>query len=266
MLEADVAFDEQPEAAAAGLVEADRRAALVEPALQEDEARVEVVAEAGKLETLVEPDLLVREVDAAVRHILLEQRPEDAARDAADEVVAVEEDAAVDREVANPCGSAGVSRDGPARDPPRLGGDSRSRARSISIALARNDATTLKSDSSSWLKATARSLSTTSTPTSSPSAIAGTARRLSTPSSPGSGTSRPGPIPSSANDLRTLVEYLRIWRKLPTRIAAARAAAIPIVPSPTRTSDPTPSAVYPWLAIVKRRSPDSSRSRRSEYE
>src|SRR6185369_3507981 len=112
LIEAEVAFDEQAEAAAAGLVEANGRAALVEPALQEDEARVEVVAEAGKLETWVEPDLFVREVDASVGEMLLEQRPEDAPRDAADEVVAVKEDAAVDREVPHPRGGALVRGDG----------------------------------------------------------------------------------------------------------------------------------------------------------
>ena len=47
VVEVDGAFDDEAEASAAGLFDADRRVALVEAALEEDEARVEVVAEAG---------------------------------------------------------------------------------------------------------------------------------------------------------------------------------------------------------------------------
>ena len=56
-----------PEAAAAGLLDPDRRAALVEAALEQDEPALEVVAELGQLERRVEPDLLVGELDASFR-------------------------------------------------------------------------------------------------------------------------------------------------------------------------------------------------------
>ena len=58
--------------------------------------------------------------------------------------------------------------------------------------------------------------------------------------------------------------YFTIWRTLLIRIVVARAAAAPMIPSPSATSDPTPSAGYPWLAIVNSCRPSSSSSRRSE--
>src|SRR5689334_20919320 len=90
--------DEQPEAAAPGLLDPHRRVALLEPALQEDEPALEVVAQLGQLEARVEPHLLVGELVAPVPGVVAEQRPEDPAGHALDEVVAVEERAAVDRE------------------------------------------------------------------------------------------------------------------------------------------------------------------------
>ena len=121
---------------------------------------VEVVAKAGQLEARVEPHFLVREVDSARGDVLLEQRPQDAARDAADEVIAVEEDAAVHREVAHerrPHPSPPL-RPGGWRSPPP---EPRARRdRSISIALATNDATTPSTDSSASSNSTERGLST----------------------------------------------------------------------------------------------------------
>lgn len=47
---------------------------------------------------------------------------------------------------------------------------------------------------------------------------------------------------------------------LPMRMGTPRAAAMPIMPSPTATSDPTPWSAKPWLAMVNNRRPDSSTS------
>ena len=160
----------------------------------------------------VEPHLLVRELDPPFAVVVPEQRPQDPARDALDEVVAVEEGAAVDREEAHVRTRATTSVSSRARR--RACGRRRLLAalapRSTSIALATIDATTVSIASSASVNATVSVLSTTSTPTSWPRASAGTATRLSASASPGTGISRPGPIcPWSSNERRTVRPYLR---------------------------------------------------------
>src|SRR3954467_8669585 len=98
LCEVHLAGDEQAEAAAAGLLDADRRVALVEPALQQDEAALEVVAELGQPQRGGEAPLLVGEGDTPLARVVAEENPEHATGDALDEVVAVEERAAVDGE------------------------------------------------------------------------------------------------------------------------------------------------------------------------
>jgi len=55
--------DLQMEASAAGLLDADDGVALFEPSFEQDQARVEVVAKAWKVERRIEPHLLVGELD-----------------------------------------------------------------------------------------------------------------------------------------------------------------------------------------------------------
>ena len=198
-LELQLALDEEPEAAPTGLLDADRRVAFVETALQQDEPALEVVAELGQLERRVEPHLLVGELDASLAFVVTEQHPQDAPGDALDEVVAVEERAAVDREEAH-AGGRRARRPAPPRGAPGITGRrrrsaARSWAQSISIALATSVATTVNSASSSGPKRRALALSIATTPTSWPSTIAGTATWLSASSRPGSGISRPGASP-----------------------------------------------------------------------
>src|SRR6478735_11806295 len=93
LFELQLAVDEEAEAAAAGLLDADGRVALVEPPLEQDEAALEVVAELGELERGVEAHLLVGEVDAPFARVVAEEDPQHATGHALDQVVAVEEGA-----------------------------------------------------------------------------------------------------------------------------------------------------------------------------
>ena len=68
--------------------------------------------------------------------------------------------------------------------------------------------------------------------------------------------------PSSSKPRRIASEYFAIWRRFPSRTGWQRAATAPIGPAPTTTSAPTLSASKPRLAIVYRRRPVSSSSRR----
>src|SRR5215510_13324110 len=100
-LELQATLDEYAEPAPDGLLDADRRVALVEAALQQHEPALEVVAEVGQLERGIEPHLLVRELVALLGLVLAEHLPQDPTRHALDEVVAVEERAAVNGEEAH---------------------------------------------------------------------------------------------------------------------------------------------------------------------
>ena len=90
----------------------------------------------GQLERRIEPHFLVRELVPAVRRVLAEQRPEDAARDPLDQVLTVEEGAAVDCEEADAVVAAdsarghGMRTRALRRPPPPAPGPSRSRSRS----------------------------------------------------------------------------------------------------------------------------------------
>src|SRR5262249_38118752 len=90
--------DDHAEAPAAGLFDADWRVALVEPALQQNQAALEIVAEVGQLERWIEPHFFVRELHAPFVDMLVEKYPEHASGNTLNEVLAVEEGTAVDRE------------------------------------------------------------------------------------------------------------------------------------------------------------------------
>ena len=187
--------DHEPEPAAPGLLDPDRRVALVEAALQQDQPALEVVAELGQVERRVEPHLAVGELVAALGRVLVEQRPEDPAGDALDEVVGAEEHAAVDREEPHlrgrHRGALGRGARAPASAPSRARcAPARGRSRSRWRASRRR-----RRGSPRRRRRTraARSDSTISTPTSRPIAIAGTASWASACSRPGIGISVPGP-------------------------------------------------------------------------
>ena len=166
-----------------------------------------------------------------------EQRPQDAAGDALDEVVAVEERAAVDGEEAH------VGR--PGRRAARRGrcgraagrpSATRSSARIVSTALATSDATTVSAASSASAEGRGR-------PRLDREHADELAERHRRHRHPALGRGQAGQrrsrgrvrsSPESSNDRRTVREYFVIWRRLPTRIGAARAAAMPMTPSPTR--------------------------------
>src|SRR5262245_33734824 len=65
-------FDIQAEAATPRFLDANRRVTLVETTLEQDEPTIEIVAEVGQFKCRVEPDFLVREIDAALALIVAE--------------------------------------------------------------------------------------------------------------------------------------------------------------------------------------------------
>ncbi len=229
--------DVEAEAAAAGAFDAHRRLALVEAALEQDQPALEVVLEARQSRRRVEPQLPVGEVDPAVGAVLAQQRPQDAAGDALDQVVAVEERAAVDGEepharVDGPSRVAGAvpGPDGRRRDSSLA----RSSVRTCSMALAEQRRRRRRAALLVGRRRTppARSLSTTSTPTS----CAERHRRHDEPAlgarrARASGPRGPGATPPRVLELRRIDrEYLVICRRLPTRTGSQRAAAMPIEP------------------------------------
>ena len=163
-------------------------ALLLETPAQQQEAALEVVLPLRQVQRLVEPQLAVRELDAARRLRARQELPEDLRRQAADQVLAVDEDALVGRVVGDlaPRGPArraggaaalaagagsGAAASSPARRAPAAAcSGSRSRG---SCRAARS--TVL---SSSW-KRYGFSLSMQSTPTSSPRTSSGTPSWLS---------------------------------------------------------------------------------------
>ena len=91
--------DVQVEATTRRLLDAQVVAALFQSLAEEDEARLQVVLDVGELERGIEPDFLITEVDAPFRLVHLQQPPEDGAGNSFDEVLVVEERAAVGGEV-----------------------------------------------------------------------------------------------------------------------------------------------------------------------
>ena len=189
------------------------------------------------------------------RVVVPEQRPEDAAGDALDEVVAVEERCCRrPRRTARASQSPRrIGRRQPGSDRGRLGS---TRARERGRSRSRWRATTRRRVEHRLVVIVERHRLGRSRPRARrrarPSAIAGTASRLSAPSSPGSGISRPGPTALAPRTTRAhALEYLRIWRRLPTRIGGGtrrgHADRCPRRRAP-RSRRPRPS--YPWLAIV----------------
>src|SRR3954452_16914024 len=100
-LELKLRRDVDSESAAGRLLDPDRCLTLVEPSLEQQQTTLQVVLEARQLERRIESKFPVRELGAARGDVLRQQRPEDAAGDTLDEVVAVEERAGVGCEVAH---------------------------------------------------------------------------------------------------------------------------------------------------------------------
>ncbi len=173
--------------------------------------------------------LLVNSI-AAVASVVAEQRPQDAAGDAFDEVLAVEERAAVDGEEPHArARDRGRGRRGPsgtaARRRPRSDASelARSLAQSISIALATSVATTVSSASSSGR--TPAAVRSRSRRRRRAGRAPSRARRPGSRRRPGraAGSHVPGASPPrSSYARRTVRAYASILPRLPTRIGSAR--------------------------------------------
>src|SRR5262249_54270980 len=100
--EQEFGVDNQPESASTALLDPDRRPPLLQASLQQDQAVLEVVSKLGQLERRVEADLPIAELDPAFLVVLSEQRPQQPAGDSFDQIVPIEEGAAVDLEIADP--------------------------------------------------------------------------------------------------------------------------------------------------------------------
>jgi hypothetical protein len=87
-----------------------------EPALQQHQARLEVVADVGQPQPRIEPQLAVGELRAAVLDVVARHQPQHRAGDALDQVVLAEEHAVVVRIVAQRHRRQ-VGRGGRARSP-----------------------------------------------------------------------------------------------------------------------------------------------------
>jgi energy-coupling factor transporter ATP-binding protein EcfA2 len=104
-LQDDIGVDPELEAAPTGAHDTDRCLALVEAALEQDEAALKVVPERRELEGGVEAGFPIGEGGPAGRDVLGDHLPQQAAGHALDEVVVVDERAAVGGVEAN--GAAG---------------------------------------------------------------------------------------------------------------------------------------------------------------
>src|SRR4051812_47819010 len=94
-------LDAEAELATPGLLDPQWRPPLVEAALEQDEAALEVVAERRQLQRRIQTHLAVGELRPARVEVIAQQPVEDPTRDALDQVVAVDERAAVNRVEAN---------------------------------------------------------------------------------------------------------------------------------------------------------------------
>ena len=108
-VENDRPREHQPEAPAAGLFDAQVFAAVGQAARQQDQPRIEVVAQFGQPQNEVEAQFAVGELAAAALRMLAQELPEDRAGHALDEVVVVDEDAVVATEVPDRSGARGCS-------------------------------------------------------------------------------------------------------------------------------------------------------------
>ena len=91
----DGSQDVEPEASATRLLDAQGRASLLEPAFEQDQPCFEVLADVGQADGRVESQFAVAVVIAPVLGVTAQEPPEDAAGDALDQVIVVDEDAVV---------------------------------------------------------------------------------------------------------------------------------------------------------------------------
>src|SRR5579863_6149049 len=99
--EDELPVDREAEAPTTFSPDTHRGTTLVELALKEQQAALQVVPVARRLERRVEPHLPVRPLAAAVAFVVAQQPPEDAANDTLDQVLAVHERAPILREASD---------------------------------------------------------------------------------------------------------------------------------------------------------------------
>src|SRR5690606_14995116 len=95
VLERQRAADAEPQLSATGLLDADGAGAFVEPPLQEDQPRLQVLRKFRKPERPVKPEFPVGELDPSGPDVFQGELPEDCAGDTLDQIVVVDKDAVV---------------------------------------------------------------------------------------------------------------------------------------------------------------------------
>src|SRR5690606_24257870 len=90
VLERQRAADAEPQLSATGLLDADGAGAFVEPPLQEDQPRLQVLRKFRKPERPVKPEFPVGELDPSGPDVFQGELPEDCAGDTLDQIVVVD--------------------------------------------------------------------------------------------------------------------------------------------------------------------------------